>query len=119
MKDMIIISVIDTVLLIIVIMLLVSQQPIRKYKNTFRRERLIKAKSKVKTEFIVDDPHHDNQAEWRFYDGWFYHKLKTQKEWIVVKNIHPTPERIMALCNLINQAIAEKRKQAKNQKNGT
>lgn len=83
--------------------------------NPFAKERRLKNKSKIKIEFIASDPHHDGAYEWRFYNGWFYHRAKgSSEEWVTTKNIKPTPERITVLASLVAEAKYEKRKQSTN-----
>ena len=106
---------ITQVLSIFLIIYLILLTLNKKYniKNAFRTERLKKRRSKIKLEFIAEDPHHDGVFEWRFYNGWFYQRQKNGKEWYPTKRISITPERIICLYNLIMQAKAQIRKQNK------
>jgi len=51
---------------------------------------------------IAIDPHHEGSCEWRWDGVKLWHKARGVSKWIEVKRIHPTPQRIAVLHELIN-----------------
>lgn len=50
---------------------------------------------------IAPDPHHNGENKWKFENGKLYHNTGGSKDWVKVRKISSTKDRILAIAKLI------------------